>query len=971
MPKIYLYGHFSQFLRNQLHLDPQLRKYTSLKAILQVSAICRLSMISEHYLEHPNNDFMEGNNKMMHGIREKQVSATDMMENEFNNQGSIHNLFEPYTPLDEYQHDSPEAHQLKANNAANSSSTTNSSNNNCSTNTLANKMIDSLRSSDLLKNKMVFGHVYNHNNHTHIHGHVHDISSTDCQLDPLNTLITSENNCITHHSSFTLNPNNINSQSLSYTSLLSSNGSQNMLSDNGLVTVCCDKDHQNSKNNEPLMNNKQNIGANKDNYRHNPSDDCSKLDQNNSLHHLHQCTVSDVDLINSCFDFDFCDSVSCADFICDEFIHGHNAKPSDPLVQNTSNDRRKDYGANNILNFCSGENEGKVLTLNMNPNKICRNQSDTNEDTINTKIEIFLPSSSFNCPLFLIPLRNTNSHDTPSSMASMTSLTSQSPQSIINTNYLNLNLDDDISGYSNSEQKFIGNYPSQQLPFVAQDSTHDRFVLNPLTNKITCVSCHDNTCGTTNNMVKFAGVDVSQQFSFDSISLLNKETQKGSNTKRKLPEDYVDNKGKLVLSQNLNKKRKKQTMKCLWKECDHDFDVESYKNHLFSSHIIPQFTNTNKKNLINANAGEDIEVKNLDSKNVTKTLQQLNFLKNDNDNSDNFFQNYFQQYNDQLSGTNAEPELGLPENSLETALNSNLFPMNLDCEWNNCDFHTKTSQDGLAELFTHFGNEHLKQNVGVLDSSKTECDCTKDTDNLGRAARMNQSSSTSSSVSINPSSSGLAAPLSNNISTAHSLKVQEEKTQLGTDQVTCQWCLTGNTGVVCGRVFKNTFELTEHMISEHVKSGKAKYVCCWHGCERNGREFTQRQKIVRHLHVHTKHKPFKCNLCLSSFPVESMLKQHMRVHSGEKPYACKICGKKFAISSSLSIHMRTHTGEKPLRCKYPGCDKRFSESSNLAKHMKTHEKKYKCPECVKSFDKELLFRNHIAKHEKERNSIIN
>ncbi|ODV58578.1 Zap1p ASCRUDRAFT_77822 [Ascoidea rubescens DSM 1968] len=176
----------------------------------------------------------------------------------------------------------------------------------------------------------------------------------------------------------------------------------------------------------------------------------------------------------------------------------------------------------------------------------------------------------------------------------------------------------------------------------------------------------------------------------------------------------------------------------------------------------------------------------------------------------------------------------------------------------------------------------------------------------------------------------------------------------------------GNEKMIhCNKAFNNTNDLTNHIIQEHVGSGKSQYTCCWEECERNHRIFNQRQKIVRHLHVHTKHKPFVCSICQHRFSVDTMLQQHMRIHSGEKPFKCKICSKTFTTSSSLTIHLRIHSGEKPLVCKYPGCGKRFSESSNLTKHMRIHEKKYKCKKCCRSFDREEQLRGHLMRHEKK------
>jgi uncharacterized Zn-finger protein len=246
------------------------------------------------------------------------------------------------------------------------------------------------------------------------------------------------------------------------------------------------------------------------------------------------------------------------------------------------------------------------------------------------------------------------------------------------------------------------------------------------------------------------------------------------------------------------------------------------------------------------------------------------------------------------------------------------------CEWKGCDFE---SHD-IIELVNHINSQHVSLNPQVLTSSRS-----------------------SSSKSIHEQSQ--AKPEEDE-------EEDEQKDQQDQEVTTCSW--VHFDGHQCNLRFETAKELTQHLMNDHIGSGKSQYVCNWAGCSRHGKVFNQKQKVIRHLHVHTHYKPFKCAVCKHSFAVESMLEQHIRTHSGEKPFACKICNKKFATSSSLSIHLRTHTGEKPLLCKYPGCGKRFSESSNLTKHMKTHEKEFKCDCCSKSFGKHKQLVNHIAKY---------
>ena len=89
----------------------------------------------------------------------------------------------------------------------------------------------------------------------------------------------------------------------------------------------------------------------------------------------------------------------------------------------------------------------------------------------------------------------------------------------------------------------------------------------------------------------------------------------------------------------------------------------------------------------------------------------------------------------------------------------------------------------------------------------------------------------------------------------------------------------------CGRSFASCDELTAHITSEHVGSGKSHYHCYWAGCDRHGdKGFASKQKILRHLQSHTGHRPFQCQICQQNFSEAATLQQHMRRHTQESKY---------------------------------------------------------------------------------------
>lgn len=57
----------------------------------------------------------------------------------------------------------------------------------------------------------------------------------------------------------------------------------------------------------------------------------------------------------------------------------------------------------------------------------------------------------------------------------------------------------------------------------------------------------------------------------------------------------------------------------------------------------------------------------------------------------------------------------------------------------------------------------------------------------------------------------------------------------------------------CGESFGSSATLMAHVTETHVGSGKATYICEWEDCPRaiEGRVFSQRQKVLRHIQTHT------------------------------------------------------------------------------------------------------------------------
>lgn len=55
----------------------------------------------------------------------------------------------------------------------------------------------------------------------------------------------------------------------------------------------------------------------------------------------------------------------------------------------------------------------------------------------------------------------------------------------------------------------------------------------------------------------------------------------------------------------------------------------------------------------------------------------------------------------------------------------------------------------------------------------------------------------------------------------------------------------------CYLRFQTFEELTGHVSEGHIGGGQSQYICNWERCDRKGRPFTQRQKVMRHIQTHT------------------------------------------------------------------------------------------------------------------------
>lgn len=77
-----------------------------------------------------------------------------------------------------------------------------------------------------------------------------------------------------------------------------------------------------------------------------------------------------------------------------------------------------------------------------------------------------------------------------------------------------------------------------------------------------------------------------------------------------------------------------------------------------------------------------------------------------------------------------------------------------------------------------------------------------------------------------------------------------------TEQHACMWILDHTSGTICGTTFHNARLLQDHVDEFHVNhlTTAGGMQCQWQHCQRNGKPFEQKLKLMRHVFSHTKGK---------------------------------------------------------------------------------------------------------------------
>ena len=145
-------------------------------------------------------------------------------------------------------------------------------------------------------------------------------------------------------------------------------------------------------------------------------------------------------------------------------------------------------------------------------------------------------------------------------------------------------------------------------------------------------------------------------------------------------------------------------------------------------------------------------------------------------------------------------------------------------------------------------------------------------------------------------------------------------------------------------------------------------------CDVCQKGFNQMSQLKNHAVIHLDKsgiepipswaKPKQCDICQKMFSDSKCLKKHVQaIHSKLKPYICQVCGHQSARKAMLQLHVRQHTGEKPFQCDV--CEYRTGDHNSLRRHKRKHtgDKPYKCQHCDYASIQSSSFKSHLrSKH---------
>lgn len=122
---------------------------------------------------------------------------------------------------------------------------------------------------------------------------------------------------------------------------------------------------------------------------------------------------------------------------------------------------------------------------------------------------------------------------------------------------------------------------------------------------------------------------------------------------------------------------------------------------------------------------------------------------------------------------------------------------------------------------------------------------------------------------------------------------------------------------------------------------------------------------------------YVCSLCKETVSNRYSLGPHvMRVHSKQRNKVCPFCDRAFTCTGDLTRHIRIHTKSKPFKCNYPNCEYAFRASGDLHKHVRRHQslqdgsnRRFACDLCDRSFERNYDLKRHKMTHNRDKEGV--
>ena len=163
----------------------------------------------------------------------------------------------------------------------------------------------------------------------------------------------------------------------------------------------------------------------------------------------------------------------------------------------------------------------------------------------------------------------------------------------------------------------------------------------------------------------------------------------------------------------------------------------------------------------------------------------------------------------------------------------------------------------------------------------------------------------------------------------------------------------------CNEVFRSTDELTAH--EKECFKGR-RYKCTDNSCSKM---FSQKSLMHQHYKAVHLNDPFLCSFCQEPFVYKKSLEKHENTQHQTKKvfkYNCKMCPKQTDDCTEFQIHMNRHTNVKPYKCNI--CESSYFSQSQLTAHLRTScnalsNDKFECSVCGKKLSTEDHYREHF------------